>query len=124
MDVILDHPERELDYTTLKLAGERGVFVDVSVLPLITERGMRRMRFIEKGRDVMRVVKKFETPFLLTSGAKAWHMMRSPKDLMTLATLYGIEENIAIKGISDYPERLIRKKLDKSFILDGLEVKN
>ncbi len=122
MDVILDHPGRELDYTTLKLAGERGVFIDVSTLPLITERGMRRMRFIEKNRDVVRIIKKFRVPFLLTSGAVSPRTMRSPGDLVTLAGLYGFEEKIALKGISEYPVKLIRKKMDSNFILNGLEV--
>ena len=122
IDVILDHQERELDYTTLKLAAERRVFVDISISPLIIERGLKRVRIMEKKREIVKLIKKFGTPFILTSGAETPYLMRKPDDLITLASLYGINRELAEMGISEYPVQLIWKKFNDRFILEGLEV--
>jgi ribonuclease P/MRP protein subunit RPP1 len=120
VDLILDHNNRDLDYVTLKMASKKRIFISISIRKLIVNTGLKRVREIEKTRETVKVIRKFNTPFLLTSGAINPMELRPFRQVVDLSSLYGIDEKMAMEGLTINPANLIRKKFDPSYVIDGV----
>ncbi len=118
VDVILDFPERRLDYTTFKLAKEKDVFIEISLGNLLCAEGRKMIGLAHELRTVFRVIKRFDTPFILTSGAGSFYEMRPKKQIYELFSFFGAD----IKRAEYWAERLHRRFFDKKYIMDGVEL--
>ncbi len=80
------------DHVTARMAAERGVAVDLDIRPLIQLRGSSRQNVIRKYADLLALQRKFGFPFTLSSGAFSVLEQRSVRDLVLLASLFGMTE--------------------------------
>jgi len=118
VDVILDFPERELDYVTVKMAKEKDVAIEISLSKFLSCEGTKRMRLFEETIDLIRVVRKFDAPFVLTSGASRWWELRPKRQILEFFEMLGADTVRA----EFWMERLVRRYTDPNYIMDGLEV--
>ncbi len=118
VDVILDFPERKLDYITFKLAKEKDVLIEVSLRNLFLFEKKKMTKFIHELRTIFRVINKFDTPFILTSGAENFYEMRTKDQIYDLFSFLGAD----IKRAEYWAERLYRRLFDEKYIMDGVEL--
>ncbi len=118
VDLILDFPEREIDYVTVKMAKEKDVAIEISLSKFLNSDGIRRLRLIEDTLDLIRIINKFEAPFVLTSGASDFYEMRPKRQIMEFFEILGAD----VKKAERWMNRLVRRYTDPNYIMDGLEI--
>ncbi len=116
--VILDSAERKLDYATVKLAAEKDVAIEVSFSKYLKVSGVKRSRLFERDRLLFRILKKFNTPFVLTSGAENLYEMRTKRQIYDFFQSLGAD----VKMAESWMERIERRLKDEKYIMDGLEL--
>lgn len=117
VDVLLDFPGRQLDYPTFKLAKDKDVLIEISLKTLMSYSGWERTVYAERLRTMLKVIKKFDTPFILTSGASEFYEMRSRNQIYTTFKYFGAD----IDRARYWAERLYRFLFDDRYIMDGVE---
>jgi len=118
VDVLLDFPERKIDYVTVKLAKEKDVVIEVALSNLLSTKGVKRLKLVKELRTLFRVIKKFDTPFILTSGAKDFYQLRQKKQIYEVFEYLGAD----VKRSEHWAERLYRRLFDEKYIMNGLEI--
>ncbi len=118
VDVILDFCGRELDYNTVRFAREKDVAIEISLSSLLNSSGIGRVRQIEELKDLLRVIKKFDAPFVLTSGASDFYEMRPKRQILEFFDFLGFN----IERAEYWLRRIIRRYRDPNYIMDGLEI--
>ncbi|AIY89086.1 RNase P subunit p30 family protein [Geoglobus acetivorans] len=118
VDVLLDFPGRKLDYPTFKLAREKDVLVEISLSTLMSFEGWRRVGYLDELRTMFRVINKFDTPFILTSGAENIYSMRKMSQIYHVFDFLGAD----VERAKFWAERLYRRLYDDSYIMDGVEI--
>lgn len=120
VDLLLDSPERKLDYASLKLAAEKDVTIEISLFKFLETFGIRRMKLFEETAEVLRLAKKLGTPYILTSGAYRVSHLRPIRQINDFFSFMGadIEKNQFFK------ERLVRRLEDEYYIADNFEIES
>ncbi|WP_456468027.1 RNase P subunit p30 family protein [Archaeoglobus sp.] len=118
VDLILDSEKRQLDYATLKLAAEKDVAVELGLAKFIKNRGFSRMQLFERLYDEIRVIRKFNVPFVVTTAAENEYEMRTRKQVENFFSFFGCD----IVKARQYATRLVRRYYDSHFIMDGFEI--
>jgi len=118
VDLILDFPERELDYVTVKMAREKDVAIEISMSKFLRSRGVARVKLIEETAELIRVINKFDTPFVITSAASNFYEMRPRRQMLEFFKILGAD----VERGEYWMERLIRRYTDPYYIMDGLEI--
>ncbi len=120
VDIILDFMDRELDYVTVKMAKEKDVAIEISLSKFLNSEGLKRLRLIEETIDLIRIINKFDAPFVLTSGAFRFYELRPKRQILEFFKFLGANADRAEYWL----ERLIRRYTDPRYIMDGLEIEN
>jgi len=97
VDVLL-HPEESrkvLSIAAVRSAKQNQVAIGFDLSPLIQLRGAPRVRWLEIINRNIILARKFDLPIMITTGGKSHFDIRSPKDLIALAQLAGIERDEA-----------------------------
>jgi len=118
VDLLLDSSYRRLDYATLKLASEKDVTVEFALSKFLNSSGFRRAKIFEETKDTISLVKKFDLPFVLTSGATNVFELRPRRQVYDFFSFMGLDG----KKAEVYMQRLIRRYTDQNFIADGIEI--
>ncbi|MET1124093.1 MAG: RNase P subunit p30 family protein [Archaeoglobaceae archaeon] len=118
VDVLLDCDERELDYGTIKLAAEKDVTIELGMSKFLRARGLRRAKLFDQLREEVRIIRKFDAPFVVTTAAESVWELRSRKQVETFFAFFGCD----IGKARGYAERLVRRYFDPNYIMDGFEV--
>ena len=118
VDVILDSVGRKIDYVTVKLAAEKDVVIELCLTKFLLTRGARRMKMLRETEDLIRIIKKFDTPFVITSSASDIYEMRSARQLRDFFSFLGAD----IERAERHAAILFRKYADANFIMNGLEI--
>ncbi|MFO7967375.1 MAG: RNase P subunit p30 family protein [Archaeoglobaceae archaeon] len=118
VDVLLDFPERRIDYATLKLAGEKDVVIELAISKFLNSWGLKRTKIFEETIQTINVINKFDVPFVLTSGANKWYELRSKRQIYEFFSSLGARE----KKEQDFMKNLIRRFTDPDHIAEGLEI--
>jgi len=124
--VILDSEERKLDYASIKLAAEKDVVIEVSFSKFLRTRGFKRMKLLDETRLLLKLLMKFGTPFLITSGAEKELELRPRYQLYGFFSLLardaGLDELRFLESLRDTGTKICRMLTDSSYILNGVEV--
>jgi len=123
---ILTHPHEGgktsgINHIIAKLAADRNVALDFCLFPVIRNKGGSRVRALSSYRANFALVRKYGVPYVITSGAMSHYDLRDPRSLIALARLFGLNEAEAVKGLSYYPEQIIRRA-SPAYVMDGVEI--
>jgi len=118
VDIILDSPERRLDYGTLKLAAEKDVIIELSLFKFLNTAGLKRLRLFGETNDVLRVLKKFDVPYIFTSGAEEFYQLRHSKQINDFFAFLGAE----VEKSDHNKERIVKRISSDNYIIDGVEL--
>ncbi len=115
VDILLDSEDRILDYATIKLAKEKDVAIEFGLSKFLNTKGLKRSVLFSRLKDEIRIVKKFDTPFLITSSAENIYQLRSRKQIENFFSYFGI----SVEKARFYAERIVRRYYDENYIMDG-----
>lgn len=118
VDVLLDSVDRKLDYTTVRMAAEKDVTIEICLSKFLAVRGLKRLRVFEETLDTIQIVKKFDVPFVLTSGASNVFEMRPKRQIYEFFSFMGAD----VEKAKAFMHRLVRRLTDPNYIMDGLEI--
>jgi ribonuclease P/MRP protein subunit RPP1 len=123
---VLAHPHEGgkasgINHIVARLAADRGVAVEFSLFPLIHHRGGSRVRALSSYRTNFALVRKYDVPYIITSGAMSHYDLRDVRSAIALCRLFGMGEKDAIRGLSGCPSRIIGRAVP-GHVMDGVEI--
>lgn len=94
----------------LRLAKERGSVFEIPIKPLIESVGTARAELISKIRFFLKLCNKYSVSYVITSRAECEYEIKTPRELITIGEILGLEHEQAIRAISAIPENIIGEK--------------
>jgi ribonuclease P/MRP protein subunit RPP1 len=124
---VLAHPEQGrndggLDYVMAKMAKKNGVAIEFNFRSLFLSYKKTRSDAFSKMLENAELVRKYKTPFILTSGAVEPYDLRSPSELLSFARLLGLNSKQAKLSLSGRMLEENRKRLGGKWVMPGVEV--
>ena len=120
-----DPRRRFFNSAEAKLASKSSAALEVDMALLIALDGFLRARLISCLRKEVTVATRFDVPIVLSSGAYEKHLLRKPQDYASLAYLFDLDHQTAMKALSETPLRMIemnRKKLSPDYVAPGVYI--
>ncbi len=121
----LDYHKRFFDRAEAELASCSLTALEVDIKPLLVMDGPARVRLLSCLRREVSIANEFHVPVVVSSGVVEEVFIRSPRDLATLAYLFGMNESEALDAVSTNPAAIVlrnREKLSSSFIAPGIKI--
>lgn len=121
----LDFRKRFFDRAEAELACGCLTALEVDVKPLLVLEGPPRVRLLTSLRREVAVACEFHVPIVLSSGVGEPLLMRAPRDLASLAYLFGLDEISALDAVSAAPWTIVqrnREKLSSRFVAPGINI--
>lgn len=121
----LDYHRRFFDRAEAELASCSQTALEIDVKSLLVLEGPPRVRLLSSLRREVALAKEFKVPVVLSSGVGEARFLRMPRDLASLAYLFGLNEVEALDAVSVNPLRIVRanrEKIGLSFVAPGIRV--
>ena len=119
----LDFHKRFFDRAEAELASCSLAALEVDVKSLLRLEGPPRVRLLANIRREVAIAREFHVPIVLSSGISEEYSMRTPRDLASLAYLFGLSEMKALDAVSAVPAAMVtrnREKLSTQFVAPGI----
>ncbi len=115
---ILAHPcgekgEGGLNHVLVRYAAENSVAIDFNMNAIIHNRRGDRARVMGKMREILKLVRKYNAPMILTTHAHSIYDLRAPREMIALATLFGMSKEEATSALCDIPRDVLEKRWKK-----------
>ncbi len=121
----LDYHKRFFDRAEAELASCSQTALEVDIKPLMIMEGPPRVRLLSSLRREVAIAREFHIPIVVSSGVGEEHLMRMPRNLASVAYLFGLNETEALDAVSTNPTAIIfknREKMSSSYIAPGISV--
>ena len=121
----LDHRKRFFDRAEAELASGSLAALEVDVKHLLILEGPPRVRLLTSLRREVAVAQEFDVPVVVSGGVGEERLMRAPRDMASLAYLFGMDEASALDAVSTNPSAIVRrnrKKLGSHFVAPGISI--
>jgi len=121
----LDYHKRFFDRAEAELASCSLAALEVDIKPLLVMEGPARVRLLSCLRREVAIALEFHVPVIVSSGVGEESLLRMPRDLASLAYLFGLGEKQALDAVSANPVGIFlrnREKLSSRFIAPGISV--
>lgn len=99
-----------LNHVLVRYAAENSVAIDFNMNGIIYNRRGERARIIGKMRDNLRLLRKYKAPMILTSNARSVYDLRAPREMIALASLFGMTKVEATSALSDIPLDILERR--------------
>jgi RNase P/RNase MRP subunit p30 len=121
----LDYHKRFFDRAEAELASCSLTGLEVDVKSLLVMEGPARVRLLSCLRREVAVALEFHVPVVVSSGVDEANLLRMPRDLASLAYLFGLDEAQSLDAISTNPNAIVLRNLEKlssRFVAPGISV--
>ncbi len=121
----LDYRKRFFDRAEAELASCSLAALEVDIKSLLVMEGPARVRLLSSLRREVAVALEFHVPVVVSSGVGEESLLRMPRDLASLAYLFGLGEEQALETVSSNPVGIVlrnREKLSSRFVAPGIRV--
>jgi RNase P/RNase MRP subunit p30 len=102
-----------IDHICCKDAKEHNVTIELNFRELLKAQGMNKIRELNKMKEILRLCKRFNTNFIVNSGAKEICELRGGRELAALSYSLGASLEEALFANSEFPSKLIQKNREK-----------
>jgi ribonuclease P/MRP protein subunit RPP1 len=124
VDILMHPPDGKtsgINHILAKLAADKNVAIGFELLPVICSKGGSRVRTLSSYRTNLALARKYGAPFVVVSGAMSFYDMRDVRAAVAVCKLFGMGEKDAIKGLSDHPGQILKRR-SPGYIMDGVEL--
>jgi len=121
----IDFRARFFDKAEAELASNGSASLELDMKPLLTLEGLKRIRLLSNLRREVAIAQDFHVPIVISSGVSEEKLMRKPKELIALASLFDLNEALAIEAVSKNPLTIVkrnREKLSPQFVAPGIRI--
>jgi RNase P/RNase MRP subunit p30 len=122
---LFDFRRRFFDRAEAELACGGCAGFEVDIKPLLLLEGPARVRLLGSLRREAAVAVEFRLPVVVSSGVSETSLMRKPREMAVVASLFGLEGVPALDAVSTNPNMLVernREKLSRGFVAPGIRV--
>jgi len=122
---LFDFRRRFFDGAEAELASNGLACFEVDVKPLLALEGSVRVRLLSQLRREVAIAEEFHVPIVISSGVSDGMLLRKPKELAALASLFDLDETSAIEAVSNNPVAIVKRNRDKlssRFVAPGIRV--
>jgi RNase P/RNase MRP subunit p30 len=120
-----DYRRRFFDHAEAELASSAVAGYEVDIRPILVLDGAARVRFLSSLRREIFTAAEFHLPIVVSSGVSEPLLLRRPREVALLASLFGLMGTQALASVSEVPCALVaqnRAKLSDGFIAPGIRV--
>lgn len=124
VDILLHPPDGKtsgINHIIAKLAADKHVAIGFELLPVIWSKGGSRVRLLSYYKTNLALAKKYGAPYVVVSGAMSFYDLRDARAAVSLCRLFGMSEKDAIKGLSQYPAEILKRR-SPGYIMEGVEL--
>ena len=121
----LDYRKRFFDRAEAELACGGVAALEVDMRPMLVLEGPQRVRFLSTLRREVAVALEFHVPLVVSSGASEALLLRKPREIALLTSLFGLTGTEALNAVSNNPVGIVernREKLGANFIAPGIRI--
>ena len=118
---ILSHPDERLNHVLMRFASENRVAIEFNLDSIIRMRGRARVRALTNFRHNLKLARKYGAPMILASNAQSIYDLRAPREMIALASIFGMTEDEATAALGTVPEEIIRRG-SENWIMEGVEI--
>ena len=121
----LDYRDRFFDRAEAELASSSLATLELDIKPLLLLEGPARIRFLSCLRREAQVAKDFHLPVVISSGVSDPMHLRKPREMAALASLFGLENTLALEAVSLNPIAIVKRNRDKlsaKFVAPGINI--
>jgi RNase P/RNase MRP subunit p30 len=121
----IDFRKRFFDKAEAELASSSLASLEVDMKPLLALEGTARIRLLASLRRETVIAQNFRIPIVVSSGATDDLLMRKPRELAALASLFDLDKASAIKAVSRNALAIIKRnkeKLNPNFVAPGIRI--
>ncbi|MCW3981057.1 MAG: hypothetical protein NWF11_06240 [Candidatus Bathyarchaeota archaeon] len=116
---------RHFDVAEGRLASQGSAALEIEIKSILQTHGSTRARHLSCLRREVAISKKFQIPTILSSGAANVYQLRGPHDSASIAMLFGMDKNSALKAVSHDPWTIVernREKLEPNHVAQGIRI--
>jgi ribonuclease P/MRP protein subunit RPP1 len=114
--------ERNFDYIMARFAAKNNVAIGFCFTDILYSYKKIRAHLLSNFLESAKLIKKYKTPFILTSGALSPWDLRSPSELISFGKILGFQPPLIKEAISDKIVKENKKRLSSKFIMPGVEI--
>jgi RNase P/RNase MRP subunit p30 len=121
----LDFRRRFFDRAEAELAHKSLASLEIDTKPLLVLEGPARIRLLSSLRREIAIATGFRVPIVVSSGVTSEILLRKPRELAALTSLFGLSEESALEAVSQNPVAIVkrnREKLSPRFVAPGIRV--
>jgi RNase P/RNase MRP subunit p30 len=121
----VDFRKRFFDRAEAELASKSIAALEIDIKPLLVLEGSARVRLLSSLRRETAIAREFHVPIVVSSGVANETLLRKPRELAALTSLFGLDETSALEAISQNPVSIVkrnRQKLSPKFVAPGIRV--
>jgi len=121
----LDFRRRFFDLAEAELASNGLASLEIDMKPLLALEGLARTRLLSNLRREAAIAQEFHVPIVISSGVSEERLMRKPRELAAMASLFDLNETSAMEAVSKNPMAIVkrnREKLSPRFVAPGIRV--
>jgi RNase P/RNase MRP subunit p30 len=121
----LDFRRRFFDRAEAELAHKSLAALEIDIKPLLVLEGPARIRLLSSLRREIATARGFRVPIVVSSGVASEMLLRKPRELAALTSLFGLSEPLALEAVSQNPMAIVkrnREKLSSKFVAPGIRV--
>jgi RNase P/RNase MRP subunit p30 len=121
----LDFRKRFFDRAEAELASNALTSFEIDMKPLLLLERSARIRLLSNLRREAIIAKEFHVPIVISSGVSDEMLMRKPRELAALASLFDLDEASAIEAVSENPLTIVKRNRDKlssRFVAPGIRI--
>jgi RNase P/RNase MRP subunit p30 len=113
------------DAAEAELASNCLASLEIDVKPLLTLEGPARIRLLSSLRREATTARDFNVPIVISSGVSDKMLMRKPRELAALGSLFDLKGVYALEAVSKNPAAIVkrnREKLGSKFVAPGIRI--
>lgn len=114
--------QNTLDYVLANLAAKNNVAIEFAFRDLLYSYEQSMVAILAKFLKNAKLVRKYHTPFIITSNPRSNWDLRSPSELISFGKILGFNPKVIKQAISDKIVKENRKRLNKKWIMPGVEI--
>jgi ribonuclease P/MRP protein subunit RPP1 len=121
----LDYHKRFFDRAQAELSSRSQTTLEMDIKSLLVLEGPPRVRLLSSMRREAALAKEFRVPIMISSGVAETALMHMPRDMASLAYLFGLSETEALDAVSTNPKAIVarnRDKLSSKFVAPGITI--
>jgi len=116
---------RFFDKAEAELASKSLASFEIDMKPLLILEGPTRIRLLSSLRREVAIAQAFHIPIAISSGATSELLMRKPRELAALTSLFDLDKTSAVEAVSRNPVAITkrnREKLGSNFVAPGIRI--